>query len=125
MCRWKDCVVDATGAEWSRVVIADGTRYRICCGGLIGAALACEVLSEGQSGICVEFDVAGAAAVALLGSPAACGRSGRVLIVGYFVAVLVSIIKKAWTLCMSVCRVRVCRGGVFVRNCILYSAMRV
>ena len=80
------------------------------------AALVCEVLSEGQSGICVEFNVVGAAAVALIGSSAACGRSGRVLIVGHCVIVLVGIIKKVWKIGQSVCRVRVCCGGVFVRN---------
>jgi len=63
-------------------------------GGLVGAAFACEVLGEGQSGICVKFDIVGAAAVALLGSSAACGRCGRVLVVGHFVVVLVGIIKK-------------------------------
>ncbi len=79
-----------------RTVIADGKRYRVCCGCLIDAAFSCEVLGEGQSGICVEFDVVGAAAVALVGSSAACGRSGRVLIVGHCVYVLFDIIKKGW-----------------------------
>ena len=62
----------------------------------MGAAFACEVLGEGQSGICVEFYTVGAVAIALVGSSAACGRSGRVLIVGHFVAVLVGIIEKVW-----------------------------
>ena len=64
--------------------------------GLMGAAFACEVSGESQSGICVEFYVVGATAVALVGSSAACGRSGRVLIVGHFVVVLVGIIKELW-----------------------------
>ena len=29
-----DVVVDAAGAEWNRVVFADGKRYRVCSGGL-------------------------------------------------------------------------------------------
>ena len=58
-----------------------------------GAALPRKVFSECQSGVCVEFDVVGAAAVALIGSSATCGRSGRVLIVGHFVVVLVGTIK--------------------------------
>ena len=32
----------------------------------MGVILSCEVLSEGQSGVCVEVDVVGAAAVALV-----------------------------------------------------------
>ncbi len=57
------------------------------------AAFTCEVLGEGQSGICVEFDVVGAAAVALVGSSTACSSSGGVLIVGHVVVVFVGIIK--------------------------------
>ena len=94
VCGREDCVVDAAGAEWGRVVITDGQRYHVSCGGLMGAAFACEVLGEGQSGICVEFDIVGAAAVALVGSSVACGRSGRVLVVNHFVVVLVGNIKK-------------------------------
>ena len=60
MCGREDCVVDAAGAESGRVVIAECKRYRVCCGGLVGAAFSCEVLGEGQSGICVEVDVASA-----------------------------------------------------------------
>jgi hypothetical protein len=82
----------------------------------VGAAFACVMLGEGQSGICVEFDGVGAAAVALVGSSAACGRGGRVLIVGHFVYVLVDIIKTLWSIGRSVCRMRVSYGGVFVRN---------
>ena len=89
----QDYVVDAAAAEWSRVVIADGKRYRVCCGGLMGVALSCKVLDEGQLGVCVEFDVVGAAAVALVGSSAPCGRSGRKLIVDHFVVLLVGIIR--------------------------------
>ena len=62
----------------------------------MGAAFACKVLREGQSGICVEFDVVSVAAVALAGSSAACGRSGRVLVVGQIDIVFVGIIKKMW-----------------------------
>ena len=96
MCGWEDCAVDAAGAEWGRLVIIDVKRYRVCCGGLTGAAFLREVLGEGQSGIRVECDVVSAAAVALVGSSAACGRSSRVLIVGHCVALLVGIIKKIW-----------------------------
>ena len=39
----------------------------------MGAAFACKVLGEGQSGTRVELDVVGAAAVALVGSSTACG----------------------------------------------------
>ena len=49
------------------MVIVDGRRYRVCCGGLVDAAFACEVLGKAQSGICVELDVVCAAAVALVG----------------------------------------------------------
>ena len=87
------CVIDAAGAEWRRVVIADGKIYRVCCGGLVGAALSCKVLGEGQSGICAEFDIVGAAVVSLVGSSAPCGRSGLVLIVDHFVVLLVGIIR--------------------------------
>ena len=58
------------------------------------AAFTCEVLGEGQSGICFEFDVVGAAAVSLVGSSTACGGSGGVLIVGHCVVVFVGIIKE-------------------------------
>ena len=60
------------------------------------AAFTCEVLGEGQSGICVEIDVVGAAAVSLVGSSTACGGSGGggVLIVGQCVVVFVGIIKE-------------------------------
>ncbi len=47
------------------MVILDGKGYPVCCGRLGGAALAREVLGESQSGICVKFDVVGAAALAL------------------------------------------------------------
>ena len=62
----------------------------------MGTASTSEVLGEGQSSICVELDVVGAAAVALAGSWAACGRSCRVLIVGHFVTLLVGIIRRVW-----------------------------
>ena len=52
-----------------------------------------EVLGEGQSGIFVKLDIVGAAAVALVGSSAACGRGGLVVVVGHFVVVLVGSIK--------------------------------
>ena len=84
---------DAAGAEWRRVTIVDGNGYRVFCGRLVGAALSCKALGEGQSGVCVEFDVVGAAAVALIGSSASCGRSGRVLIVGHFIVSLVGMIR--------------------------------
>ena len=58
----------------------------------MGAVLSCEVLGEGQSGVCVELDVVRAAAVVLVGSSAPCGRSGRSLIVFHFVTMLVGII---------------------------------
>ena len=120
VCGWEDCVINAASAEWGRVVVADGKRYRVCCEGLVGAAFACELLSESHSGICVEIDVLGAAAVALVGSSAACGRGGRVLIVGHFVYVLVDIIKTLWSIGRSVCRMRVSYGGVFVRNYVTF-----
>ena len=89
------------------MVIVDGKRYRVSCGGLIG---------EGQLGVCVEFDVVGASAVVMPWSSAPCGRSGWVLIIGYFVVVRVGIIKSAWYDSLRECRVRVCGDGVFVRN---------
>ena len=52
------------------MVIADGKGYRVRCGGLVCAALSCKVLGESQHGVCVEFYVVGAAAVALIGSSA-------------------------------------------------------
>ena len=73
------------------MVIADGKIYRVCFGGLVGVALSCEVLGEGQSGVCVEFDVVGAAAVALVCSSVPCGRSGWASVVGHFVVVSVGI----------------------------------
>jgi hypothetical protein len=60
----------------SRVVFADGERYWVCCGGLVGAAFSSEVLSEGLAGVCVKCDVMGASAVALIGSSALRGRGG-------------------------------------------------
>jgi len=66
----ENCVVHAAGAEWGLVAFADGKRYRTCRGGLVGAALSCEVLGEGKMGVCVEFDVVGAAAIALICSSA-------------------------------------------------------
>ena len=63
-------VVDAAGAEWSQLVFADGEKYWVYCGGLVGAAFSCEVLGEGQAGVCVKCDVIGASAVALVGSSA-------------------------------------------------------
>ena len=75
------------------MVFVNGKRYRVCCGGLVGAALPCEVLGEGQAGVCVKCDVMGASTVALVGSSAPRDRGGWVLIVGHFVAVCVSIIK--------------------------------
>ena len=74
------------------MVIAGGKRYRVCCGGPVGAAFACEVLGENQTGICVEFDIVCAAAVALVGSSATCGRSDLVLGVGHFVVMLIGIL---------------------------------
>ncbi len=58
------------GAEWDRVVFAEGNKYRVCCGGLMGTSLSCDVLGEGQAGICIKFNVVGAAAVALACSSA-------------------------------------------------------
>ena len=60
----------------------------------MGTAFACTVLSEGQSEICVEFDVVGSAAVALVGSSTACGSGGGVLVVGHCEVVFVGIIKE-------------------------------
>ena len=39
-------------------------------GGLVGAALSCEVLGEGQSGVCLKFEAVGTAVVALVCSSA-------------------------------------------------------
>jgi hypothetical protein len=39
-------------------------------GGLVDAALSCEVFGEGQSAVCVKIDIVGAAAVALVCSSA-------------------------------------------------------
>jgi len=58
------------------------------------AVFTCEVLDEDQSGICVEFDVVGAAMVALVCSSTACGSSGGVLAVGHGVVVFVGIIRE-------------------------------
>ena len=99
------CVIDAAGAVWGRVVFADSKRYRICCGGMVGAALPCEVMGEGQTGACIKCDVIGASAVALVGLSAPRDRSGWVLIVGYFVVVCVSIIKNVYFRGMRVCQV--------------------
>ena len=78
------------------MVNVDGKRYRVCCGGLVGEAPACEVLGESQLGACVELDVVCAAAVALVCSSVPCGRSGWVPIVGHFVVVSVGICKSVW-----------------------------
>ncbi len=52
------------------MVFADDRRYRVWCWGLVCAALAREVLGEGQSGVYVKFDVVGAVAVVLVCSSA-------------------------------------------------------
>ena len=80
-------------AEWGRVVLVDGERCGLCCKGLVGAVFSSEVVGEGQAGVCVQCDVMGASAVALVGSSAPWGRSGWVLLVNHFVDVCVSTIK--------------------------------
>jgi len=86
----------------------------------VGAALSCEVLGEGHAGVCVKFDVVGAAAVVLVCSSAPLDRSDWVLIVGHFVVVRVGIIKSVWLRSMHVCRVPVCGDDAYIVNYIYY-----
>ncbi len=74
------------------MIIAYGKGYLVRCGGLVGAALSCKVLGEGQPGVCVELYVVGAAAVALVGSSAPGGGGGWVLVVGHYFDVRVRVV---------------------------------
>ena len=62
----------------------------------MGAAFSCEVLGEGQAGVCVKCEVLGASGVALVGLSAPRVRGGWVLVVGHFVVIRVSIIRGGW-----------------------------
>ena len=102
----EDCVIDAACAEWGRVVFTNSERYRVGCGGLVGAAFACEVMGEDQSGVSIEDGVVSASAVASVGSSASRDGGGCVLIVGHFYVVYVCImVGGACSRGLRVCRV--------------------
>jgi hypothetical protein len=56
---------DASGAEGCRVVIADGAGDRVGGWGRLGASPLGEVLSQRESGRCIESKIVCASAVAL------------------------------------------------------------
>ena len=62
-----------------------------------------KVPDDGQSGVCIEGDVIGASAVAVVGSSAPGGGSGWVLLVGH--RVVRSITKSVYLRGLRVCRV--------------------
>ena len=66
------------------MVLTDRERYRVGCGGLVGATFACKMLGKGQSGVSIGSDVVGASMVALVGSSASGGGCCNALVVGHF-----------------------------------------